>query len=42
MVEPMVFIDRLDIHCEKKGGVEADCQTFDLSNLKTDYHLLRW
>ena len=34
MVEPMAFTDRLDIHYEKKRGVRADCQIFDLSNLK--------
>lgn len=34
IVEPTTFTDRLAIRCEKKKGVKANCQTFDLSSLK--------
>lgn len=34
MVDLTTFTDRLDICCEKKRGVKADCQTSYLSNLK--------
>lgn len=34
MVDPTAFTDRLDNHCEKNREVKADCQIFDLSNLK--------
>lgn len=32
----MRFLDRLDLHCEKKRGVKDDCTAFSLSTGRED------
>lgn len=35
-IEPAGFADKLDMGCERKGGVKYECKVFDLSSWKDE------